>query len=225
MKKNGIVLAIIMIASIIGAYIVRNTFFEETTIKNDTTIETLQKETVIIENFLTEDDFSKEELETFVERESKTALDSEYVFKVSPTGNLHFNNSVIMQEVLIERVIVGSCKEEKIWICCNGSILVNKEDNTYSIEGLEYSLMQPEYEYLVFCIPSEVNTYTKENIYHIDDSLWFSYYNITKDSEKIMENVYYDKELELYTDSNRLLGYFNELKTKIFELFEIHFED
>lgn len=221
MKKNGIVLAIVMIASIIGAYIFKNTFFEETNIKNDTTIEALQKETVIIENFLTEDDFSKEELETFVERESKTALDSEYVFKVSPTGNLHFNNSVIMQEVLIESVIVGTCNEEKIWICCGGSTIVKNKDNIYSIAGLEYSFMQPEYEYLVFCIPTEVNPYTTEKVYYVDDNLWFSYYNITKDSEKIMESVYYEKELELYTNSNLLLGYFNELKRKIFEQFEI----
>lgn len=221
MKKNGIVLVAFIAASVIAAFVVRNTFFEENNINNYTTVEMLQKEELIIDNYATEEDFSEEELKIFVESECEAVLDSEYVFKVSPTGNLYFNNSVIMQEVLVDSVIVGQCKNQKIWICCEGSTITDNKNNTYSLIGLDYSLMQPECQYLVFCMPSEINEYSKEKVYHIDDSLWFSYYNITKDSEKMMENEYYDKEIEFYTDSEKILGCFNQLKIEIFKMLEI----
>lgn len=221
MKKNCVVLFALLVVSVVAAFVVRNCLFEEDNINNYMTLEVLQSEKMIVNSYSIEDDFSEEALARFIEDECESVTDAEYAFEVSPTGNLYINNSVIMQEVLVDSIIKGQCEYEKIWICSEGSTIQYNDDNTYGYIGLDYSLMQRDSSYLVFCIPSEINEYSDKKVYNTDDSFWFSYYNITGDSEKVMEDVYYDKEMEFYTDSRVVLDGFNELKKEIFEMLGI----
>lgn len=221
MKKNIIALLGLILISVILAIVVRNNMFEKSHISNYVTLDVLQNEKLMINSYSTEKDFSEEDLARFVECECEVALERENVFVVYPTGNLYVNNSVIMQEVLVEEVIKGQCEYEKIWICSQGSSIIDNGDNTYVYVGLDYSLMQLENKYLVFCIPSEINDYSNKKIYNIDDNLWFSYYNITRDSEMVMEDTLYNENIEFYTDSELVLRYYNSLKEELFEILKV----
>lgn len=220
MKQNSIVLLGLIIVSIMAAFGVRNYFFEKSNITNYMELKTLQNERMIVESYSSEEDFSEEDLRNFIRDESEMAMQREYIFEVIPTGKLYINNSVIMQEVSVLNTIKGTCEYEKIWIRSEGCTIARKDENAFGYIGLDYSLMQQENTYLVFCVPSEINQHSDKKIYNTDDSLWFPYYNITKNSENVMKSRYYDKEIEFYTDSEVILNSFYQLKNEIFERLE-----
>jgi hypothetical protein len=216
-KKNIIALFGLLLISIVLAIIVRNTMFKKDSISNYMTLDEVQSKNLTVANYNYKEEFEEEYLDDFAEEVYNNALECENAFIVSPTGNLYVNNEVIMQEAIVEQIIKGQCKYEKIWICSEGSSIERSSDDAYTYKGITYSLMQLENKYLVFCDPSEINDYSDKKIYYINDSLWFSYYNITKDSDKVMDGRKYDENIEFYTDSEPALKCFNEMKHKIFK--------
>jgi hypothetical protein len=218
MKKNSIIFIVALMLCCVAAFFTKKLLFIENDMNNYIMLNKLQDKTMVVENYSTQEDFSEEELKSFVATQCEAAMDSEYVLNVTPTGNLYINNSVLMQEVMVNRVIKGKCVYEKIWICSEGCTIEYGND-VYDLLGMDYSLMQLENQYIVFCIPSEINQYSDKKVYYTDDTLWFPYYNITSTHENVMEDEYYNKNIEFYTDSDTILKYYNQLKVNILKEF------
>jgi hypothetical protein len=59
-----------------------------------------------------------------------------------------------------------------------------------------------------------------EKVYYVDDALRFPYYDITSTNEYVMKDEYYNKDIEFYTDSEKILRCYNQLKASILKAFE-----
>jgi hypothetical protein len=173
MKKYSIIFVVVLVLCCVAGFFVKNFFFIENDIDNYMTLDELQDKKIVLESYSSQVDFSEEDLKKFVETECEAAGNGEYVFNVTPTGNLYINNSVIMQEVSVNSVIKGKCDYEKIWICSQGCS-VNYKNGVYELQGMDSSFMQPEDQYLVVCIPSEINSYSDKKVYYTVNKGWHS---------------------------------------------------
>jgi hypothetical protein len=117
MKKNIIIFIGVLILCCVAAFSARTFLFTENDMDNYMTLDDLQNKKIVIESYSSQDDFSEKKLNSFVKTEFEVANACEYVFNVTPTGNLYINSSVIMQEVSVNSVIKGKCDNKKIWIC------------------------------------------------------------------------------------------------------------
>lgn len=212
MKKNVMILIGLILISVVLAFVAKGIFFQKSNLDHFMTLERLQQECLLVDSCIAEMDFPEAEWPQFVEEECATAAECPNVLEVSPTGNLYVNGSVIMQEVQVENVRKGSCAANRIWICSQGSTVRENGDGTYRLTGMDYALMQTDCRYLVFCTSSELNDCLEQKVYNLDDSLWFPYYNLTRDTENVLTEERYDPQVEFYTDSENVLGMLQELK-------------
>lgn len=88
-----------------------------------------------------------------------------------------------------------------------------------TLVGYDYGLMKGKNKYLIFCKASEINKWSNRKIYEIDDSMWFSYFNLDKDSNVLATDNNYDMEIEFYTDSSDVLKFYNSMKKRIIDEF------
>lgn len=214
-KQTAIFTGMIVLLSILAAIVVKSTFFQETSINNNMKLGELQSQKLFLDTYAGKTDWDEESLKEFVEEEFSSVEDAGNVMIATPTNNIFCNRAVIMQEVRVVENKKGTCKEKTIWLVSEGSTVKRGKDGSLTLMGLDYSLMQTGCNYLVFCKPFESNAYSDKKVYFLDDSFWFPYYNLTRDSLQVMQDKSYHKEIEFYAETKEILEAFQELKKKI----------
>ena len=219
-KQIHIVLLVVF-AVIIGCITGRNIAFPSSPISNTMTLEELQKMEIQVGYVETSETWTDEVYDAYYNNQIEGSKEAGCILIGVPTGNLYFNRGTILQEVLVEQVIRGTCKYEKIWLQ-NGlrSTLVYEEEHV-TLKGMDRSFMQEDCKYLLFCDPIATNKYSDRKVYTEADAMWFGCYNLTRDCDVIMgenENAY-NPDIEFYTSSEKTMQYYNEAKRALVEMY------
>lgn len=214
-RQTAIFTAGIVLLSILAAIVVKTSFFQETSISNNMMLDDLQNQKLFLDTYSTKGDWNEESLKDFVEEELSGIEKAQNVMIATPTNNIFCNRAVIMQEVRVVENKKGKCKEKTIWMVSKGSTVKREKDGNLTLMGIDYSLMQTGCNYLVFCYPFESKAYSDKKVYFLDDSFWFPYYNLTRDSLRVMPDKLYHKDIEFYAETKEILEAFQELKKKI----------
>lgn len=138
------------------------------------------------------------------------------------TGNIKNYSQSFAQEVKITDVLKGTAIEinSNYFIYSNENFTLNK-NGQIMYTGLK-NIMKKQNEYLLFLEPSELNSIADENFYYLKGG-FFSYLNISKNSELLMPNpinmTQYSelKDTEFFCTSKRILDKLNFIKGKIIE--------
>lgn len=77
--------------------------------------------------------------------------------------------------------------------------------------------MEEDCEYLLFCEATDINKYSDRKVFQEHSGMWLCCYNITRDSDKTVNNEYpdyndYDKNIEYYNSKKEVLEYYIETK-------------
>lgn len=208
-----------IIISIAGAFLVRNYGMKKTDILTEMKDFSLEKRITKLDSYSNENDIELYDAEQMIEDEIESGKETQCIVEACPTGCTYVNNTVLMQEVEVKKVIKGNCEYKKIWISNNGSTINVDKDGEVTLVGYDYGLMKEKNKYLIFCKASEINKWSNRKIYEIDDSMWFSYFNLDKDSNVLATDNNYDMEIEFYTDSSDVLKFYNSMKKRIIDEF------
>ncbi len=218
-KIIKVVLVCSIIISLTCGVFVRYFCIKESNIETEMSNFSLEDKITKLDYYSDENDFDLDELEQMIKDEVESGKESECIIEAYPTGCTYVNNTVLMQEVEVKEVIKGKCKYKKIWISNNGSTINVDKDGEVILAGFEYGLMKKNNKYLIFCQASEINDWSNKKVYEINDSMWFPYFNLDKNSNKLASNSKYDREIEFYTDSPIILKFYNSLKKEIIDEF------
>ncbi len=219
-------LSIILLILLLAPFL-KQQVFSDAPISNKMTLEELQKQKIRVTYVETMKEWDNASIKAFGEEQLKKAKKCKTVFIVKPTGNLYFNEGLILQEVKIEKIVRGKEMSDTIWVRngLHSTLTYDKEKGEVELSGMNRSFMQIGCEYLLFCKPFETNQYSKHKIYTEVDDMWFGCYNLTKSSNKTvsLKKAYYDPSIEFYVDDKRLLSAFNEAKKKVMEYIRKNF--
>lgn len=216
MKKTiGIFTSLIIIFSLIAAIAVRNSFFKYSLLSNDMTLDKLQTVKILMDAYGAKDDWDGDLLKEFVEEQLLCAKEAACVVKVKPTNHVYINDSILMQEAKVTACVKGNCKDRLIWIASEGATITEDKYGNFILHQLDYSLMQNDCEYLAFITPLGSNAYSDKKVYFADENLWFSYFNLTRDSAQIMKDKYYHSDIEFYAQTKDILTSFQLAKDRI----------
>jgi hypothetical protein len=214
----GVVLLIIRLSPVI-----KKQMFSDAPLSNDMTLEELQKQKIQVTYVNSIESWNEQMIREFGKKQLKKSKKCPGIFIVKPTGNLYFNEGLILQEAKLEKVIKGKESSDTIWLRngLHSTLTYHKKKKEVELSGMDRSFMQTDCEYLLFCEPQESNSYSARKIYTETDKMWFGCYNLTKSSYQVVspENAYYDSSIEFYVDDKKLLNGFNEGKRKLVEYY------
>ncbi len=203
----------------VGGFLVRWEYRKESGIENEMNNFSLEKQITKLDYYSDESDFDLEELDQMIKDEIENGKESECIVEAYPTGKTYVNNSVLMQEVEVKKVIKGNCESKKVWINNNGATVNVDKNGEAILVGYDYGLMKENNRYLIFCQASEINDWSNKKIYDINDMMWFSYFNLDKNSNELASDNYYNPNIEFYTGSEVVLEFYNNLKKEIIDKF------
>lgn len=216
-------LLVFVLVTIAFAPFIKGKVFSDAPISNEMTLEELQKQKIRVTYVETIKDWDETSIEEFGDEQLRKSKKCKTILVVKPTGNLYFNEGLIMQEVRIKKVIKGTETSDTIWVRngLHSTLTYDKEKNEVELSGMNRSFMQTDCEYLLFCKPLETNAYSNRKMYTEVGNMWFGCYNLTKSSNKTvpLKNAYYDSSVEFYGDDEKLLFGFNEAKKKLMEYY------
>lgn len=212
------VLVFVLLTMILAPFI-KSQVFSYAPITNEMTLEDLQKQKIQVTYVETIEGWSEKDITQFGKEQLKKSKKCKNVFIVKPTGNIYFNQGLILQEVRINKVIKGKETADTIWVRngLHSTLHYKKKKDEVELSGMNRSFMQTDCEYLLFCKPSETNIYSTHKIYTEAGNMWFGCYNLTKSSDQVVpaKNAYYDSSIEFYADSEKLLLAFQDAKERL----------
>lgn len=212
-------IGLFFLAFLVGIYLLKAIAFRKAPCENEMTLGELQKQSIAVEYVETDESWSDESLSVFCQRQMELAENCNTILKARPTGNIYFNQSVILQEVFVEDVMTGDCPYKKIWLDHGLASTMIYQGNQIILSGMERSFMQEDCEYLLFCDPVETNRYSDRKVYREMDEMWIGCYNITRDCMVPVKKDYplYDEKIEFYCTSEKLLGCYRDTKKMLLE--------
>lgn len=213
-------LASVLVIAVL-AVIIRNMAFPACPITNNMTLKELSKLDIRVAYIEDSKSWTDEVYDSFCENELSGAKECSNILVGRPTGNIYFNRGTILQEVFVRKVIKGSCKYEKIWLQNGLQSTLEYDSDKVILSGMDRSFMQEDCDYLLFCSSSAVNKYSDKKVYTEASGMWFGCYNITRDSEIVMEanENKYNSQIEFYTSSKRTMQCYNKTKGKLLEIY------
>lgn len=219
-KKIAIALFVIVFA-VVGSITIKTIAFPASPLSNTMTLEELQKMEIQVGYVETSETWTDEVYDAYYNNQIEGSKEAGCILIAIPTGNLYFNRGTILQEVLVEQVIRGTCKYEKIWLQNGLRSTLVYEDEHVTLKGMDRSFMQEDCKYLLFCDSLATNKYSDRKVYTETDAMWFGCYNLTRDCAIVMgenENTY-RSEIEFYTSSEKNMQYYNEAKRALIEMY------
>ena len=216
MKRVFKIIVILDVAiSFIIAFSLRNSYADNSIIHAEMNNFLLEKSITKIDYYCGEDDFELDETYEILKNEIKAAKESECIIEGYPTGCTYFNKDVVLQEVEVKAVIKGFCESKRVWISNNGATVEEKMNGDITLIGYDYGLMKEGNKYMIFCKPNAINNWSDKKVYEINDAMWFSYFNMDTESHELVSRNDYKRDIEFYTDSYRVLDFYNKLKKVI----------
>ena len=219
--SDGVFMFVVLI--IVSAPYIKKKIFSDAPISNEMTVDNLQKQSIRVTYVETIKDWDKTSIKEFGAQQLKKSRKCNNIFVVKPTGNIFFNDGLIMQEVRKKKVIKGNKTSDTIWVRngLHSTLKYDKDKNEVVLSGMNRSFMQTDCEYLLFCEELETNLYSNKKMYTEVDDMWFGCYNITKNSDEIVpvKNAYYNSTIEFYVDDESLLSGFNNAKRKLIDYY------
>lgn len=212
--------AFIVISAMTGIAF-RNFAFKEALFSNCITVKDLEKCKIKIEYTYDAGNWEQADFDAFVEEQLEGAKDVSNILVVKPTGNIYFNNDIVLEEVNVKTVIKGKCKYNTIWI--NDGLLnsIRYENEQVVVTGYDRSFMQEDCEYLVFLDELDTNKYSERKVYSETEAMWNGCYNITRDCVETSgkKMVTYNPDIEYYNNSKELLECYMKAKHSLMEAY------
>lgn len=202
---------------IIVSIIAHTIAFNESPLKNEMSLNELQKNEIKVKYIQHSSSMDKKFYEKFVSNILHAAKECNYVFLVKPTDKIYFNAGVILQKVKIIKQFSNQISEEYIWIHNGLRCSLDYEDECIVLSGMDRSFMQENCEYLVFCEKTPVNKYSKKKVYREAEEMWIGCFNVSRDSIKAVkdEMADYDSDIEYYSDGENVLKCYMEAKHQL----------
>ena len=218
--KKLYIFAIVCIISLIAAFGIKSVNSKKSDMSAEMRDFSLEKNIDIIDYYYGENDYDLKEEKSMIKDELKNASDNSVVVKVVPTGNTYANNGVIMQEVNVQKVYKGKCQYKKIWLRNTNSWIVMDKKGTVKLVGQDYNLMEKDNQYMVFGNNCKINKWSKKKILDLAENMNYNYFNLSNDYNKTVKSKKYNMGQEFYSDSSKILSYYNKLKKNIVGLYE-----
>lgn len=208
---------------IIVSIIARTVAFRESPLKNEMSLNDLQKNNIKVKYIERSSGWDKTFYEKFESNILNAAEECDYVFLVKPTDKIYFNAGVILQQVKIEKQFSNEISEEYIWIHNGLRCSLDYENECIVLSGMDRSFMQEDCEYLVFCERASVNKYSKKKVYRETEEMWIGCFNVSRDSIKKVESEMadYDSEMEYYSDGEDILKCYMGAKHQLMKKYGI----
>ena len=114
------------------------------------------------------------------------------------------------------------CNREfkKIWLRNTNSWIVMDKKGTVKLVGQDYNLMEKDNQYMVFGNNCKINKWSKKKILDLAENMNYNYFNLSNDYNKTVKSKKYNMGQEFYSDSSKILSYYNKLKKNIVGLYE-----
>ena len=109
------VLVLVLLTMILAPFI-KSQVFSYAPITNEMTLEDLQKQKIQVTYVESIEGWSEKDITQFGKEQLKKSKKCKNVFIVKPTGNIYFNQGLILQEVRINKVIKGKETADTIWV-------------------------------------------------------------------------------------------------------------
>lgn len=222
MKKKliwivGIVCSMVFVFG--SAALLKTLAFRESKVKNEMTLEELQKLNIKMDYVETIDSWDEKFFSSFCQNQLAAAESCENILKVIPTGNLYINSHLILQEAKVESVIKGKCTYNTIWLQngLNCTLLDRGED--ILLTGISRSFMQEDCEYLIFGEEALTNAFSEKKVYTETEGMWFGCYNLSSNKDTVVKSKepLYDPNIEFYADNIKIIQCYNKAKKELMD--------
>ena len=121
---------------------------------------------------------------------------------------------------MFKKFIKENANIKKIWLRNTNSWIVMDKKGTVKLVGQDYNLMEKDNQYMVFGNNCKINKWSKKKILDLAENMNYNYFNLSNDYNKTVKSKKYNMGQEFYSDSSKILSYYNKLKKNIVGLYE-----